>query len=261
MDKELIQAKLNEILNQAYKINFKEELKGEFHTIFNDIELYILNDALKEEVLQLEEEVITETKPIDEKKNYKGKAFFEFAKIINPQYPAFKYSFYVAKKPVEIFDRQKVKDAIPAESIRWKNIELKRLEDEIASHTPFFTQQEVNRLRSDLNDKIAINQKKVEEVLENWNQYDVAITTHAYCKTYPALYYTLDTSSDFKGDNKEEKRKFYKKKDTHLRSKAPNLLWFRDDRLFSELRANDKINRILQTHTPYCGTIYIKKIK
>ena len=260
MDKELIHSKLNDILSKAIKINFTEELKGEFQTIFENITLYILDNSLKDEVIELEKEVIAQTDNLD-KKNYKGKAFFEFAKIINPIYPAFKYSFYVAKKPVEIFDRQKVKDAIPGESVRWKNIELKRLEDEITNQNPPFTQSQINRLRDNLNEKIEIHYQKVEEILLNWNKYEVAITTHAYCKTYPAIYYTLDTSSDFDGINNEEKRKYYKKKDTHLRSKVPNLLWFKDDRLFSELRANDKINRIVKTYVPYCGTIYIKEIK
>ena len=260
MNKELIQSKLDEILQKCKKVDFTHVLKEEYKEIFEEIDLYIMNDKIRDEVVRLEKSVKEMSTANQEgAKSYKGKEFFEFAKIINADYPAFKYSFYVARKPVEIFDREKVKDYIPGERARWRNIEKSRLEKEIQKHTPPLSEEEANRLRRDLEERLVIDEKKIDEVLKNWDEYDAVITTHAYCKTYPAIYYTLDTSSDYKGDDDNEKRKYYKKKDTHLRSGAPNLLWFKDERPFSSLRANDKINRIVQTYTPYCGTIYIKK--
>jgi len=257
MNKPLIHAKLDTILSRCQKINFAHVLKEEQQAIFEEIDLYLMDDALREEVLALEAEVKALYHAQHE--SYKGKAFFEFAKIINPTYPAFKYSFYVARKPVEIFDRQKVRERIEGERDRWRNIQKDRLEKELLGHTPPLTQAEANALRTALEERLVADEEKIAEVLANWEEYDAVITTHAHCKTYPALYYTLDTSSDYEGEDAEERHKHYKKRDTHLRSGAPNLLWFKDERPFGSLRANDKINRILQTHTPYCGTIYIKK--
>jgi hypothetical protein len=190
---------------------------------------------------------------------YRGKAFFDHAKIINRDYPAFKYSFFVKRTPVEIFDKDKVRAAIPGEMERWKNKERRKLEKTIEQHEPPLTEIRANKLRKDLEERLDGEFEALSKVLNNWDNYDAVITTHAHCKTYPSVYYTLDTSADYKGDNDDEKRKHYKKKDTFLRSSVPNLLWFKDDRPFSELRANDRISRIVQTYTPYCGTIYIKE--
>jgi len=261
-NKEVIQSKLYDILSKCKKIDFNHVLKEEQKSVFKDVDLYIMDDEVRNEVMLLEASV----KGMgmvgkDDTKPYKGKEFFEFAKIINIDYPAYKYSFYVARKPVEIFDRDKVKERIEGERDRWRNMEKARLEKEISEYDPPLDTKSAQKLRDDLEERLLIDEKKIKEVLENWEEYDAVITTHAHCKTYPAIYYTLDTSSDYTGNNEEEKSKYYKKKDTHLRSSAPNLLWFKDERPFSSLRANDKISRIIQTYTPYCGTIYVKKRK
>ena len=257
MDKASIHYQLSKLLERAKKVSFEQVLKEEQKPIFEEIDLYILDDALKDEVLALEAKV--KALSPEAKESYKGKAFFEYAKIINPTYPAFKYSFYVARKPVEIFDKEKVKERIAGEKARWRNMQMASLEKEITHHIPPLSLEEADFLRQKLHKRLEEEEQKLEEVIAHWDEYDAVITTHAYCKTYPALYYTLDTSSDYEGEVFEEKMKHYKKRDTHLRSGVPNLLWYKDERPFSSLRANDKINRIIQTYTPYCGTIYIKK--
>jgi len=47
--------------------------------------------------------------------------------------------------------------------------------------------------------------------------------------------------------------------DTHLRQDVPNLLWYEDNRPYTELHSSDRMSRIIQTFERFCGTIYIKE--
>jgi len=272
IENELIQAKLNDILRRCKKIDFSSALeKKDEIKIFEDVSLYIMNTALKDEILALEAWVIELHSMGDDNKesqsDYAGKALFDYAKIINRDFPAYKYSFSVAKVAVEIFDKDKVRDAIPGQIARWENIERLRLQENIDSRVPPLSPEEITHLKHQLDLRIEIDQKQMEAILENWENHDVVITTHEYCNTYPSIYLTMDlvhSENPIQREKQEQefkknKKATYKKKSSHLRNSAPNLLWFDDSRPFSALRANDKITRVLQTHTPLCGSIYIKK--
>lgn len=247
MTHEAIQEKLADILAPCKR----EEFEGVF--------IYLLNKKTLDEVLFLEAGV-RGTALEKEKTDTKTKdPFYPFAKILNPKYPAFKYSFYLAHKHKEIFDRSKIKDAVPGEIEIWKNSERKKLEEKIAETEPPMSQIDADNLRRELEDNISIDEQTIKKLMEDFEEYDVVITSFEQKKYYPSIYFTLDTSADYEGDDANERQKYYKKQDTHLRKDVPNLLWFKDDRPFSELRANDKISRIIKTHTRCCGTIYMKK--
>ncbi len=233
--KQLIEKKLTSILETSRQIEY------------NGITLHLLNRTELDQVLQLELTVRTnELEKGIEKKNH----FYDYAKIINPAYPAFKYTLSMKHKKKEIFDPEKVKKALPAEFQIWKNKSRVELEKEINHPDSAITDDQAKKLRDELEKEIIASEEKIEKVLENYNDYDVIITTFEQYTYYPALYFVMELEG---GKTKAS--------DTHLRKDVPNLLWFHDERPFSELRANDRMSRIIQTFDRYCETVYIQEKK
>jgi hypothetical protein len=228
-----VNKKLSEILEQSRQIDY------------NEIKLHLISEHELRQVLELELTVRADNIENGvKKKNH----FYDFAKIINPEQPAFKYTLSMKHKKKEIFDPQKVKKALPAEFEIWKNKERSDLEKEIKDPLNAISDSQAKNLRMRLEKDIELAKIKVEEVLENYQEYDVVISTFEQYTYYPALYYVLELEN---GKTKAA--------DTHLRKDVPNLLWFHDERPFSELRANDRMSRIIQTFDRYCENIYIKK--
>ena len=260
MNSEFIHDRLDQILQQAKCIDFSQEVEEAQREIFSETVLYIVDDRQMTAILALEKKAISlynEQQKLPKrgrkalkKRDYIGKEFFEYGKILNREHPAYKYSFYVAKHPVEVFDRDKVKERIPTEFSKWKNKEMHALKKVLKERK--LTSEQENALLGSLNTKIADEERQINTILENWNDYDVVITNREHCKTYPSIYYTLDLT-----DSKASKN--YKKESCYLRSNTKNILWYNDARAFRELKADDKIGKIIQTHTPYCKTIYAKK--
>lgn len=234
MDKENIKKQLSSILQDK---NIKK-------IDYRGIKLYLVDKRILDKVLELEfmVRVYNEEHGI-EKKNH----FFEYAKIINPDYPTFKYTLLMKHKKKEIFDPVKVKKALPAEFEIWKNKSRVDLKRKIKNPDSAITPDQAKKLKAKLELDIEIAKQKIDEVLKNFDSYDVVISTFEYYTYYPALYYVMEVN----GKNIP--------KDTHLRQDVPNILWFRDNRPFRELRSNDRISRIIQTFDRYCGSIYIKK--
>lgn len=212
---------------------------------YNGITLYLLNHSKLTSVLELELTVRADNLNNGiEKRNH----FYEYAKIINPKYPAFKYTLSMKHKKKEIFDREKVKKALPAEFEIWKNKARLELKKEIEAEDSSITDSQAKKFKEDLEKEIVISEKKLQEVLENYEEFDVVISTFEQYTYYPALYYVMELPN---GKTKSA--------DTHLRKDVPNLLYYHDERPYSELRANDRMSRIIQTFDRYCENIYIHK--
>ena len=151
-------------------------------------------------------------------------------------------------KKKEIFDREKVRKALPAEFEIWKNKARLELKNEIENPENSITDSQAVVLKKQLEKEIELAEHNIKKVLEDYESYDVVISTFEQYTYYPALYYVVEKSN---GKTQAS--------DTHLRKDVPNLLWFHDERPFSELRANDRMSRIIQTFDRYCENIYIKK--
>jgi hypothetical protein len=227
-----IQTKLTEILANARMIEY------------NGVVLYLISTPVLQEVLKLELTVRSDNleKGI-EKKNH----FYDYAKIINSDYPAFKYTLSMKHKKKEIFDPFKVKKALPAEYEIWKNKSRSRLNSEINDEKNAITDSQALILREKLEKEIELAKLTIDNVLENYDDYDVVISTFEDYTYYPALYYVVEA---------EHKNK---PSDTHLRKDVPNLLWFQDNRPYAELRSNDRMSRIIQTFHRLCDSIYLLK--
>jgi len=229
---EEIQNELTQILRTARSIEYK------------GIMLHLLSTIELQEVLALE--LLVRADNIEngiEKKNH----FYDHAKIINADYPAFKYTLSMKHKKKEIFDPYKVQKALPAEFQIWKNKSRVELEREIKDEENAITDSQAKLLRKDLEKEIELSKHYVDKVLADYAAYDVVISTFEEYTYYPALYYVMEQ------DNKN------KAADTHLRQDVPNLLWYEDNRPYSELRSNDRMSRIIQTFDRFCGSIYIKE--
>lgn len=228
-----IYEKLNNLLQGTKKINYHE------------IVLYLIQKEQMDEVLALELMIrAANLEQGKEKKNH----FYDYAKIINPEYPAFKYTLSMKHKKKEIFDPEKVYKALPAEFEIWKNKERANLEKKIQNPDSAITDDQAKLLRNELEQEIVISEQNIQNVIQNFHEYDVVISTFEEYTYYPALYYVMELP-----DSKS------KSADTHLRKDVPNLLWFHDERPFSELRANDRMSRIIQTFDRFCGSIYVQK--
>ena len=233
MEREAIHQQLNSILNHVKKIDYHE------------IILYLVNKPTLDNVLQLELTVRTDNiEQGIEKKNH----FYDYAKIINPENPAFKYTLSMKHKKKEIFDPAKVQKALPAEYEIWKNKSRVILEKQIREEDSSITDEQAKLLRIELEKEIERAKGKIETVLDNYHDYDVVISTFEEYTYYPALYYVMELS-----------HAKTKASDTHLRKDVPNILYYHDDRPYSELRANDRMSRIIQDFDRFCGSVYIKK--
>jgi hypothetical protein len=142
-----------------------------------------------------------------------------------------------------------VKQALPIEFEIWKNKSRSDLEKQIKEPNSNITDNHAYKLRVELEKEIAIAQENIQKVLENFTSYDVIISTFEYYTYYPSLYYVIE----------EKENKKSQASDTHLRKEVPNLLWFEDERPYTELRSNDRMSRIIQTFDRFCGTVYIKE--
>jgi len=227
-----VKSKLNEILTNIRSIEY------------NGVTLHLISTSVLQEVLQLE--LTVRANNIEngiEKKNH----FYDYAKIINSDYPAFKYTLSMKHKKKEIFDPFKVRKALPAEYEIWKNKSRVKLENEIKDEESAITDEQAKILRKNLEKEIELAKHNIDKVLAHYEEYDVVISTFEEYTYYPALYYVM-----------EQKEK-NKPADTHLRQDVPNLLWYEDNRPYTELRSNDRMSRIIQTFDCFCDSIYIKK--
>jgi len=229
-----VQEQLESILTHARAIEYK------------GIVLYLLKEAELQQILELELRVRADNIENGiEKKNH----FYDYAKIINPEHAAFKYTLSMKHKKKEIFDRAKVKKALPAEFEIWKNKSRVELQKEINDQENAITDSQATRLKEKLEKDILLAEHNINKVLEDFEAYEVVISTFEQYTYYPALYYVSEATGTSKS----------KAADTHLRKDVPNLLWFEDDRPYSELRSNDRMSRIIQTFDRFCENIYIQK--
>lgn len=227
---------INKELTKILQTTRKIEYKG--------IMLYLIDKDVLDKVLALE---LTVRDDNEENGIKKRNHFYNFAKIINPTHPAFKYTLSMKHKKKEIFDPMKVQKALLAEFEIWKNKSRVELEEEIKHMDSAIVDAQAKIFREELELEIISSKEKIDTVLESYEEYDVVISTFEYYTYYPSLYYVVEEN------NKNSAS------DTHLRQDVPNLLWFQDERPFSELRSNDKMSRIIQTFDRFCGSIYIKR--
>lgn len=231
-------------MNEKIKKEIFSILKNSKKIDYQDIVMYLIGKEELDKILALELTVRMEN---EEKGIKKKNHFYDYAKIINPDFPAFKYTLSMKHKKKEIFDPQKVQQYLPAEFEIWKNKSRVDLEKKIKDPESAIIAEQAIKLRAELEKEIEIAKQNIQKVLENFHNYDVVISTFEYYTYYPALYFVVEKD----GKNKAS--------DTHLRQDVPNLLWFEDNRPFSELRSNDRMSRIIQTFDRYCGSIYIKE--
>ena len=245
----LIDQKIKEVLSSYERVEYEES------------EIYIVDQKGLDEIKLLELSLKgMEDTPKEEqvtKKRKKG-PLFEYAKLLNPDYPAFKYSFFMKHTPLEIFDREKIRDRIPREFSVWKNIEIKHLNERIEKSDPPLSEEEAGKLKRELDDIISIEEQNIKNIVENFEEYHVVITSHARQNYYPSVYLIEDLTYNNKDAQKIEKSK-HRSRNAHLRKHVPNVLWFHDQRKYTDLRPNDKVGRIVRTHTAFCDTIYVKK--
>ena len=224
----LVEKKLNLLLS-------REDVKK--HP-YEKATLYLVNEEVLREILLLESSVRGLVE--DKKEN----PFDHYAKIINPEQPAYKYTHTVKQKYKNFSAEEKVRKAIPERLSIWINTSRKRLRDQIEEGD--YSQKEITQFWSKLEQDISLTEHNVELLLKDFGKYHVVITNYEDGHTYSNLYFTLQDGSSI---------------NEHLRTTVPNILWYDEDAVRAKRRSNFKIGEIVENYTSLCGQIYFKKIE
>lgn len=234
MTEEMIREKLKNILEvSATKISYTSKE----HNI--DAEIFLVDKRTLDTIKTLAKE--------SEVHSTRKDTFFDFGKIINPDNVAYRYRFGVKHKPKTIFDRDKILKALPGEIARYRTSEKKKLKDVIAQRAiednPF-SDEEIFNMENELEMKISIEEQNINRLIDNFDEYDVVITTFADYYYSPVLYYTQDNKKHY---------------DTHIRSKVPNILWYEEDKEKAKNRSNSKLQKMVKEYDRYIGDVYMKR--
>lgn len=222
------------IINDSTKIIDKAE---------PEILLYLVDKDVMNELLLLE----LNARESNENKKVKN-PFYYIANLLNPSAPSYKYKTGKRSIAKEIYDREKVRKAMEKENIIYKHTERKKLEELYESGE--VTADHYRELKAKTEDSFTIDQQFLDEVLANFEDYDVAITDYEDKKD---VYYSYVYFSTHNEEGKSSS------KTSHLRPNIPNILWYEEDEQFKNKRRDKKIDEIVSTHTRFFGTFYAKK--
>jgi len=184
---------------------------------FCDAELYLVGHRDMRALLSLEAEGNAYAQETG-KENAKN-PFRLVSNLINPLFPATKYTLFTRSTPRIITDPSKVYMAIEKEFSLWCNVETKNLNELIASD-PDMTQERANRLREELSSKLEEEKARFDEVREDFEEYEVFVSNYENVREYPALYYSGVVQE------KGAKKPKTKKANAHLSIRIPNVLWY-----------------------------------
>jgi hypothetical protein len=169
-------------------------------------------------------------------------------KLINPTFAAFKYTLSSKHKYTAVFDQEKTKERLEREILISINTIKKRKRKEINQKTDLYNDEEAKKALIELDEQLAIEKSMLEQIRENSEEYEIIFTNFEQYLRYPYVYYRYTDAKGKKHGTSE-----------HLKTDIPNILWFEPADRFGELRNNDKIRKIIETHTRYLDNIYVLK--
>ncbi len=219
---------------------------------YENTEIYLVDKNAVKAIKELQNELLASEE--SSKSKYKQGPLYPYMKLLNPDNPAFKYSFYMAHKPIEILDPMKVKDRMLKEVDVWINVERKRFEEKMNDTRYHYTQEEAQRYRADFEAKITTQSAKAKEIYDMFYDYEVIITNYENPLLYAGIYFLTNLHH-----GESELKPKHKKHLEHLRKEVVNVLWFYDYRKFDDLRSNNTVAEAIRTHTCICDTIYFQK--
>ena len=232
---------------KGYIEKLEKILEGQEHIVYEDCDLYLVDRKCldKIELLSLK---INRADEDSGDKTKKG-AFYHFGKIINPDHPALKFNLKKRHKYRATYDREK----IHAQLVRDKSILVHTLKNELeekitANVDGKYTKQSAELARKELQDRIDIDMQMLEDVVKDFENYDIVVTNFESHHIYAYVYYTYNDG-----------KKTGLGKNEHLRAKVPNILWIATDEYYAHRRKDEKINEMINSHARLLGTIYIKK--
>ncbi|MDQ7085655.1 MAG: hypothetical protein Q9M36_12410 [Sulfurovum sp.] len=122
---------------------------------YNGIILYLISQETLREFLDLELQVRQDELDKGIKKH---NHFYDYAKIINAEHPAFKYTLSMKHKKKEIFSPDKVSKALPSEFEIWKSKSRLALKKQIEDQDNSITDSQAIQLKATLEKEIASSQ-------------------------------------------------------------------------------------------------------
>ena len=180
-----------------------------------------------------------------------GGMFSSICKLINPLFPAFKYSLGTKHKYRAVYDQEKIRERFEKEIEISYNTAIKRAREEIENHPDVFVDEELAaKFLKESQKKAEEDKAALQKIANDIDSYDIVFTNFERRLFYPYVYYRYEDSSGKRRGKSE-----------HLKKEIPNVLWYAPSPKEDSLRLNDRIRRIVSEYPRYLDTIYAKKKK
>ena len=164
-------------------------------------------------------------------------------KLFNKSSACYKYSLSMKHKYQNISDPEKVKERLLGTFETSARTKQKLFEKNLET-TDAYSESEITQKRNELGAHITEKRNEINEIFENFDDYNIVITNFIDNLTYPYLYYTTADGKS-QGEN--------------LRVSVPNVLWFDEDAEKGLNRSDAKMLEVVSTYTNVLDRIFIKR--
>lgn len=230
------------------RVNDKEEITKTISYIYVPIDRKTM-DKLVALKLQADSIINVDMIPNVDGTDIKPKdAFYYTVKLIKPECTIFNYKRKLVPRYQLITEKEKVLKRLKGEVECQMNIIKKRNRETIQSND--LNEETINKIHNEESDLAADAIKKIKEILDNPNKFDVVITNYSEDLSYPALYINFITPK--------------KKSDrytVHLREEEiPNVFVYEKPKIKLEHASNAKVkNMIAQGGEHILGSILFNR--
>lgn len=170
-------------------------------------------------------------------------------KYLNKEHPAHYYKLYKKELWEQVNDQDKVKDRLDGKFAKWKYTMKKRTLEKLNAKGVDSTTKA--KIEADMSKEIAVAEKELEYIKENFDSLDVRISEYEHRRVYTGIAVSLTLPPEIKKLKGKEKIESVLR--MTLRKDVANILWYR------ELSEDAKLNE-LQRYLKYAkhafGDVY-----
>jgi hypothetical protein len=210
-----------------------------------DCVLFVLDDEGMEALKQSKKSLAIEYGDLGDKvaKEY---SIESLVKILNENMPSFYYFLYEKETWEEVNCQNKVKERLLGRFVKYKN---KSRKDHVAKWKELkYTQSMIVQKKAELEIEWAKKEKRLNEILDCWDEYEVRITKYENRNIYGAISYKT-----FADDTLEKEVR----KSALLRISVPNVLWYKE---INKVPANKKILEFLDGAEKLFDDVFVKHV-
>lgn len=219
------------------KLKLSNELTGDEE----DVELYIVDDAIIQEFRVFQKRLKIEYS--HEPTFTRDYSLASLVKVINFEVPSHYWNVHTKPSWTQVNNKDKVRARLEGEFVKWKNTILKNTKEKQKANGN--SAEGIEQVKQRIKSEIAIAQLTLEDILENFERYDVRISGYHRRTFALMLNYKLTTEG-----------KTYLQ--VALNKTKPNVLWFKELEEHEKIRTNNKLVHYLQkAHNPFGDVYYL----